>query len=273
MTGWRLVLKQPTGPRIDMAPVLPQRLSALAAAEIRALPLTCGNRLRPLGALFDEEPGDQSGDGPTLAIGAATARLDNLGRDMAGGTLAVEGDTGAFLGRRMAGGTITVTGSCGAHAAAGMTGGTLRVAGSAGDFLGAPAVGEVTGMAGGLVVIGGDAGDRVGERLRRGSILIGGGAGAYCGVAMIAGTIAVAGICGDGPGFAMRRGSIILGTVPKRLPVGFADSGRYSLPFLPLLRRHLARHAAWLAGSGGADRWLGDLTAGGRGEILCLDRD
>ena len=263
-----LTPKAPLPARVDMSPLIPERLAGLAAKEIAALPLDCGGRPLATGELFAV-----SGDDPSqVVIEGGSERLDRIGQAMLRGAITVRGDAGAYLGRGMRGGSVTVGGSVGAFCGSGMKGGLVQVRGGAGDFLAAALPGEHRGMQGGTVLVHGDAGDRVGDRMRRGMVLIEGGCGDYCASRMGAGTIAVLGPVGANIGFAMRRGTVIL-SHPADLPPTFNDFGAHDLGFLRLL------HGAWrsLSGSRFAEfgddavrvrRFVGDLANAGKGEVL-----
>ena len=53
-----------------------------------------------------------------------------------------------------------------------MKNGYLEICGNVGDFLGGALPGNKMGMKGGTVLVKGNAGERVGDHLRRGTILI-----------------------------------------------------------------------------------------------------
>lgn len=264
-----LTLKtQPPG-RVDMSPLIPERLAELGARQIEAMPLECGGRHVAAGELFSVA-GD---DAALLLFEGGSERLDRIGQGMTRGEITVRGDAGAYLARGMRGGMVAVQGSVGAYCASGMKNGVVRVEGDAGDFLAAALPGEHRGMQGGTVLVQGNAGDRLGDRMRRGMVLVEGGCGAYCASRMGAGTIAVMGPTGANLGFAMRRGSVILDQ-PADLPPTFADFGTHDLGFLRLL------HSAWRVSLPGsrfaaiADgpvrvrRFVGDLANRGQGEVL-----
>jgi formylmethanofuran dehydrogenase subunit C len=262
-----LRLEEDPGLPVDMTGVLPERLAGLNEAEVAAVPLQVGNRKLPLGELFRVTPGDAA----HLVVEGATRRLDRLGAAMAGGAIEAYGDAGAYLGLGMRGGRIGLFGSAGDFAGAAMRDGAIVVGADAGDFVGGALPGDAHGMAGGAVLIGGDAGDRAGDRMRRGTIAVRGATGAYPASRMIGGTVVVGGACGAWPGYGMRRGTVALAHDPGgRLPAPlFADAGEHDLPWLALLDRHL-RALGWEGGPVGrrVRRLAGDLSVGGRGEVL-----
>jgi formylmethanofuran dehydrogenase subunit C len=264
----RLVLAGPPPARLSLAGILPERLGGLGADALRELPVLCGNRRIALGACFAVSVVDGPAD--TLVIAGDSDRLDDVGAGMTGGEIRVEGSVGAALGAGMKGGRIVVAGSAEAGAGSAMRGGELRIGGDAGDQLGGALPGERAGMSGGLVVVGGNAGSGVGDRLRRGLVVVAGSVGPLCGARMAAGTIVVGGAVGAHPGVAMRRGTIVALGGGATAPASFAWSGRHELVFARLLERELARAGVIgaLSRLGRLERWIGDLAAGGRGEIL-----
>ncbi|HKJ89082.1 MAG TPA: formylmethanofuran dehydrogenase subunit C, partial [Gammaproteobacteria bacterium] len=87
-----------------------------------------------------------------------------------------------------------------------------------------------------------------------------------------AGTLMIRGRAGAEPGFGMRRGTLVLGEPPQALPGTFNRSGIHELLFLRLLVRHLKQELGDalppLKDLGRVERWVGDRTHDGRGEIL-----
>lgn len=277
MNSVRLELRAPVHERLDLAPLIPDRLGELSATEIGNIPLQLGAHTVETGELFRIEVQASAPEqaAAQLEIHGSTHRFDAIGEAMHRGRIEVFGDAGAGLGRRMRGGQIRVRGSCGAFAATGFAGGRLVIEGDAGDFLGGAEPGLRRGMQGGRVIVHGRAGERAGDHLRRGIIFIAGGAGAYCGARMLAGTLAILGPVGPGLGFGMRRGSIVLDRAPPRLPPTFNDGGETHLGFLQLWARAWREDPdiaeGFLPRSEAVQRWVGDLAVDGRGEILLLN--
>jgi formylmethanofuran dehydrogenase subunit C len=269
MSRLTLTLREPPAQRLDLSPLTPDRLKDVGTAGIAAIELASGNRQIRVGDLFAIDAGD-----PTdIVIRASSAKLDFIGRDMAAGAIAVEGDVGAYLGQGLRGGRIDVGGSAGPWAATGMSGGVIEISGNAGDFVGGALPGDMRGMSGGLVIVRGNAGERAGDRQRRGIILVEGDVGAYAGSRMIAGTLlAFGGSVGPYAGFAMKRGTLLFRQSPSRLLPTFIDCGRHELGFLRLLWRALresGRPLPKLETLGLQVRRLaGDQAVEGRGEIL-----
>ncbi len=263
-----LTLRAPPPLRIDLGPVVPQRLAGRSPEAIARLPLWLGNRETPLGEIF-QLGGDDPG---RLILRGDCARLDRIGAGLEAGQITVEGDAGWYLGQDMLGGRIRVKGNAGAFAGAAMAGGSLEIQGDAGDFLGGAVPGARQGMRGGQILVRGRCGDRAGDRLRRGWILILGDAGAYCGSRMLAGTLVVLGRTGAHAGLGMRRGTLLLAQAPDSLPPTFNDSGQLELTFLRLLYRALRRadpaFDRFDPDACRVRRQVGDLACQGQGEIL-----
>lgn len=267
-----LTLREPPRQRLDLSPLTPDRLSGLDLGAIAAIELVAGNRPVRVGDYFSISPGDPG----TLRIVNACDRLDFIGRGMTTGSIAIEGNVGAYLGLEMHGGALRLHGTAGPYAAAGLRGGSIEIDGHGGDFLGGALPGEMKGMSGGMVVIHGDVGARAADRMRRGIIIVEGGAGAHAASRMIAGTLIVLGrAIGDYPGHGMKRGTVILSRLPERCLPSFGDCGRHELGFVSLLLRRLRGRSPALdrinVASRPVRRFAGDFAADGKGEILVLD--
>ncbi|MGQ9366463.1 formylmethanofuran dehydrogenase subunit C [Azospirillum sp. ST 5-10] len=272
MTGLTLTLRERPLHRIDVSPLVPERVAGLTVAELAALPLTLGLERRPLGELFaiDGEPGE------SLVLRGPCDRLDFIGAGMGGGRIVVEGDAGGAAGCAMTGGELLILGAAGPRAGAEMRGGRLEVAGDVGPFAGAGRPGATHGMAGGTLIVRGSAGERLGDRMKRGLIVVEGAAGPGAGSRMIAGTLVVVRDVGPHAGLGMRRGTLLLGRPPAALPPTLVPAGRHELGYLRLLNRHLrpiSPAAADLAADGRAlDRFVGCTGTGGSGEVLVAGR-
>jgi formylmethanofuran dehydrogenase subunit C len=258
----------PPGP-VDGSVLTPERLRGCSAREVSALTLRCGRRTLRLGELFDVAG---TGDDTLFVIGDLRA-IGSIGYGMQSGQIVVDGPCADHLGAEMSGGEIVVTGDVGAWAGAAMHGGYLTIRGGAGDRLGSAHPGARAGMTGGEIVVTGDAGQEVGAGLRRGLIAIGGRAGKGAGLRMLAGTVIALGGVGAEAGMGNKRGSIVSGAPTPLLP-SYAFAVRYAPPALALqLRKLRALHVpvapAMLGGTW--ERWSGDRTELGRGEILIYD--
>ncbi len=267
MSALTFTLKQRVDQRVDLAPLICGKLAEIEPSDIGALTLQSGkNRIR-----VDELFTISGSDAWNIVIRNSYRKLDNIGKDLDGGTITVEGSAGAYLGMGMKSGTIKVTNNANIFAACEMEGGFIQINGNSGDFLGAALPGNKQGMKGGMVLVKGDVGERAGDHMRRGMLLIEGDAGDYCGSRMVAGTIAVMGRVGRYPGYAMRRGTLLFWNKTE-LPATFNDCGSHVMSFLPLLFRsfkHLDSKFAESANAfNSAHRYGGDMAETGRGEIL-----
>jgi len=267
MNELTLRLRQPLAQCLDMSPYTPERLRGKTADEIARIPIWLGNLQVETGELFSVD-----GDGAEhIVIESESERLDRIGAEMHGGSIRVEGNAGSYLGCGMRGGTLEVSGDAGIAAGCAMRGGTLTIGGNAGNFLGSALVGERQGMRGGMLHVRGSAGDRAGDLMRRGTILVEGDCGDYAASRMVAGSLVVLGGCGSQTGWGMRRGTLLSSSEPRSLPVTFNDNGLHRFAFLALLCHSLGEQAGLpeIRERGHrVRRWLGDLSCGGKGEIL-----
>jgi len=140
--------------------------------------------------------------------------------------------------------------------------GKITVQGNAGNFLGAE-------LQGGIITCAGNVGERAADKMRRGIILIDGDVGAYCCSRMIAGTIGIYGNVGEHLGYALRRGTILLRTTAE-LPATWLNCGMHTLPFLKLLFSAFKplNTKFNLLQTTRVQRWMGDASQTGKGEIL-----
>lgn len=267
MSALTLTLKTRPDQRVDMSPLVCQKLENLEPVEIGAIKLHCGKKKVRVDELFTI-----SGfDAKHIQIKNSFSKLDYIGKDLDGGVIQVDGDVGAYCGMGMKSGLIKIWGNAGIYAGCEMKKGQLEIVGNVGDFLGGALAGNKMGMKGGLILVKGNAGDRVGDHLRRGMILIEGSVGDYCGSRMIAGTIAVMGFAGKFAGHSMRRGTLLLWNATK-LSASFNDCGSHTLAFLPMLFKSFKGLNSLFADDDVAfnrvQRYAGDMAEIGRGEIL-----
>lgn len=265
MTSLVFTLKREPDQRLDLSPLTPQRLDGKSEKEIAEIEVQTTREKICVGDIFTIEPGSAG----TIRFEGGSSRLDQIGQDLAGGEIVVEGRCGLAAGRNMSGGALTITGDCGPFAGSGMSGGRLEIKGNAGDFLAGPLNGEMEGMTGGLLVVRGSAGQRAGDRLRRGTIVIEGSAGDYVASRMIAGTVIVLGSVGVLPGYLMRRGTLVLAERTALAPT-FIGCGREGLGFTRLfsgLLRPVSEGASTLL-TRPLERFAGDMAALGKGEVL-----
>lgn len=265
MSSTQFQLRAAPDLRLDLSPLIPDRLAGLDQAAIERIELGTARNSRRVGDVFRLRMAD-----PThIAIEGGSSRFDWVGAGMRDGDLVLDGEAGLYAGRAMAGGRLRISGRVGGWAASGLRGGQLEIGGDAGPFLGGPLAGERAGMAGGVVLVRGDAAERAGDCLRRGLIVIEGRAGPHVASRLLAGTVIVCGAAGASPGTLMRRGTVILGTAdwlpPTFVAVGSADAtfrrllARLLTPLSPRAARLLAR---------AEHRFMGDTATLGKGEIM-----
>ncbi|MGZ5051143.1 MAG: formylmethanofuran dehydrogenase subunit C [Methylobacter sp.] len=267
MSALTFTLKHRPDQRVDMSPLVCQKLAGLLPAEIAAITLQNGKRKIRVDELFTIA----GSDAQDIVIKNSFGKLDSIGKELDGGRITVDGDAGAYLGLGMKSGEISVSGDAGLYAACEMKKGFVTINGNAGDFLGAALPGNKMGMKGGTVLVKGNVGQRAGDHMRRGNILIEGNAGDYCGSRMTAGTIAVMGQTGNYLGYAMRRGTLLLWNQPQA-SARFNDCGAHTLAFLPILFASFKKLNSKFADSSAAfnrvQRYAGDMSEIGRGEVL-----
>jgi len=254
--------------RVDVSTLVPAALAGLSVAEIEKLPLRLGSQPVHVADVFSVA----KGDGERLVFRTQDTGVEQIGAELSGGEIVVEGDAGIYAGRAMSGGTLRVNGNVGDFAGVSKSGGLLWVAGNGGDFVGAALPGRTSGVSGGAIVVEGSVGCRFGDRIRRGVVAALGNAGDFCGARAIAGTIWVRGQVGKAPAQGMKRATVLLEHAPPPLPT-FQDCGVLELPILRLLLPSLDK----LAGTGltaksnfRAHRHLGCIGVDGRGEVLVL---
>jgi formylmethanofuran dehydrogenase subunit C len=267
MSNLTFTLKGQTDQRIDLSPLVCQKLQNLNPEEIAGIQLQHGNRKVRVDELFNISGSDSQ----NIVFANSNSKLDYIGKELEGGNITIHGDAGAYLALSMKSGTITVTGNTGIFTACEMKNGFLQIEGNAGDFLGGALPGNKQGMKGGAVLVKGNVGARAGDHMRRGQILIEGSAGDYCGSRMLAGTIAVMGNTGRYLGYAMRRGTLLLWNQPQ-ISATFNDCGTHTLAFLPILFASFKSLNSRFADKNLAfqrvRRFGGDMAETGRGEIL-----
>lgn len=264
MSALTFKLRSAPADRVNLSALTPEKLAALSALEIETLVI--GDDGARLGDHFAVEGSVCD----TVVISGGSERFDQVGAGLAGGTLIVEGATGAYAGQGMTGGRLDIRGDAGPWLGSGLTGGLVLVKGSAGDFVGGPRAGDKQGMAGGTIVVEGNIGERAGDRMRRGTILSRGTIGAMAGSRMMGGTLWTERGFGAGPGPLLRRGTLI-GPRVERMMATFADCGWHDLVIARIMNRHFVETLGPLAPRplpAKVRRYAGDLASLGKGEIL-----
>ncbi len=267
MSALTLTMKTRLEQRVDMSPLVCNKLEGMSVTEIAAIELQNGKRKIRVDSLFAIKGSDTQ----NLIINGSFAKLDFIGKKLKGGSITINGDVGAYLAQEMEAGTIKVKGNAGLYAACEMKNGYLEIIGNSGDFLAAALPGNRQGMRGGTVLVKGNVGERAGDHMRRGVLLIEGNVGDYCGSRMVAGTIAVMGQTGSFLGYAMRRGTLLLWNKPQ-LSATFNDCGAHTLAFLPILfasfKSLSSKFSVDSESFNRVQRYAGDMSELGRGEVL-----
>jgi formylmethanofuran dehydrogenase subunit C len=261
-----LTLKEHPHVPLEAEVLTPDVFAALGHDEVRALPVILGKRQYRLDDFFEVEgPGSEE-----LEIRGDVGRVKWIGRGMTRGRIAIAGNAGMHLGAYMKGGTIEVTGNVSDWIGAEMRGGVIRVGGDAGGQIGAAYRGSLSGMNGGTILIEGSAGIEVGMRMRRGIIAVKGRVRDFAGLQMKGGTIVLMGGAEIRTGAWMVRGTIVALTPIRLLPT-FSYACTYNPVFLRLYAKHLQSFGFCIpveVGNGSYQRYTGDTSVPGKGEIL-----
>jgi formylmethanofuran dehydrogenase subunit C len=259
-------LKELPSVPLEAEALSPDVIAGLTNAEIRALPVHLGRRQRRVDDFFDVE-GEASDE---LEIRGDARRVKWIGRGMTRGRIAVQGNAGMHLGAYMKGGAIEVSGDVSDWLGAEMLGGFIHIRGNAGGQVGAAYRGSLSGMTDGTIIVHGSAGLEVGMRMKRGTIVVGKAAKDFAGLQMKGGTIVLCGGAELRTGAWMNRGTIVsLAPVPL-LPT-FEYACTHKPTFLRLYAKHLSRFGLAIpydAGDGAYQRYTGDTSVPGKGEIL-----
>jgi formylmethanofuran dehydrogenase subunit C len=260
-----LTLKEQPSVPLEAETISPDVLAPLTNDAIRALPVLLGRRRRRVDDFFavDGEASDE------VEIRGEVGRVKWIGRGMTRGRISIVGGAGMHLGAYMKGGAIHVAGNVSDWLGAEMSGGLIRVRGNAGGQVGAAYRGSRSGMTDGTILVEGSAGLEVGMRMKRGLIAVGGTVKDFTGLEMKGGTILVGG-AELRTGAWMMRGTIIsLKPIPL-LPT-FSLASTYNPTFLRLYAKYLGTLGVALPykdGEGTYQRYIGDASVPGRGEIL-----
>ena len=263
MTMITLTLKEQPNVPLEAESIAPDVMQPLAHDALRALPIYLGKRQCRLEDFFAIE-GEASDE---LEIRGDAAKVKWIGRGMTRGRIRIVGNAGMHLGAYMKGGAIEVTGNASDWLGAEMTGGFIRVRGNAGSQVGSAYRGSLNGMKEGTILIGGSAGMEVGMRMRRGIIVVAGPVRDFAGLQMKGGTIFLLGGAELRTGAWMARGTIVSMKPLPLLPT-FARACVYQPTFLRVYAKHLETLGISLPGNGVYQRFVGDASVPGKGEIL-----
>ncbi len=270
MTHTTVTYKGDVAQRIDMRWLSHAIHHTKSEDETKNLPLQIGNETSSVGNFFDV---DGSFSESSIVLENTTPQMDYIGHALnANIELSVNGNVGNFAGAELAGGKLIINGNSLDYTGCGMSKGLIEVHGNVNDYLGSAYAGQKKGMMGGTILIHGNSGDFTGDLLRRGTIMVVGNIGNYCASRMIAGTITNLGTIGKQVGVGMRRGTILLPHKPKDVLSGFHDCGRHNLGYLTLLLDDLRQYTSTFQSlhpmRRRVQRYIGDTTVGGQGEML-----
>jgi formylmethanofuran dehydrogenase subunit C len=259
----KLTLKEQPSVPLEAESVTPDLMARMTHDEIRALPVYLGKRQCRLDQFFSVD-GEKS---EAIEVHGDARKVKWIGKAMTLGRIKIVGNAGMHLGSGMKGGSIEVTGNASDWVGAEMTGGLIRITGNTGGQVGAAYRGSLAGMNGGTILIGGTAGLEVGMRMKRGIIVVGGPARDFAGLQMKGGTIVL--MCGAEirTGAWMFRGTIV-SLKPLLLLPTFAYACEYAPAFLSMYAKHLTPLGVSLPIHGSYQRFSGDLSVPGKGEIL-----
>jgi formylmethanofuran dehydrogenase subunit C len=261
-----LTLKEQPQVPLEAEVLSPDIVASLTPDELRALPLFLGKRQVRLDDFFEVEG---AGSDELILRGNAT-KVKWIGRGMTRGRITVVGNAGMHLGSYMKGGTVEVRGNAGDWVGGEMTGGLIHIRGTAGGQVGAAYRGSVSGMQGGTILIDGAAGIEIGMRMKRGIIAVKGAVRDFAGLQMKGGTIFLMGGAEIRTGAWMSRGTIVSLTPLQLLPT-FAYACTYQPAFLRIYAGHLQSLGFSIptdVRQGGYQRYTGDTSVPGKGEIL-----
>ena len=261
-----LHLKQPPTVPLEAEALSPDKMAELSNSEIRALVVYHGKRQVPLEEFFDVD-GERSED---MVIHGNLNKVRWIGRAMSKGSITVHGTVGMHLGAYMRGGRIEIHGDASDWIGAEMKNGFIHVHGNVGGQIGAAYRGSLAGMKNGTIVVDGSAGLEVGMRMRRGTIILGGPAKDFTGLQMKGGTIILLSGAEIRTGAWMNRGTIISMKSLQMMPT-FAYASDFNPTFANVYAKQLKRlgiHLPFAAAEGTYQRYAGDLSVPGKGEIL-----
>lgn len=261
-----LTLKEQPNVPLEAEVLSPDVVASLENDAIRALPVYLGKKQCLVEDFFTVE-GESSDE---LEIRGDARQVKWIGRGMSRGRIKIVGNAGMHTGAYMKGGSIEVSGNVSDWLGGEMSDGFIRVGGNAGGQVGAAYRGSRGGMRNGTIIIGGTAGLEVGMRMKRGTIIVGGLVRDFAGLEMKGGTIVLLGGAELRTGAWMNRGTILSLTPIPLLP-SFIYAATYNPTFLRLYAKHLSKLGVTIPydfKDGGYQRYTGDTSIPGRGEIL-----
>jgi formylmethanofuran dehydrogenase subunit C len=261
-----LTLKEQPRVPLEAEVLCPDAMAGLAPEAVRGLAVFLGKRQCRLDDFFDV-----AGEGSDeLEIRGDARNVKWIGRGMTRGSILIQGNAGMHLGAYMKGGSIEVTGNASDWVGAEMSDGLIRIRGNAGGQVGAAYRGSAAGMQDGTILIDGAAGIEVGMRMKRGTIAVRGPVRDFAGLQMKGGTIFLMSGAEIRSGAWMVRGTIVSFTEIRLLPT-FSYACAYKPVFLNLYAKQLKALGFSIPSesqAGAFERYIGDASVPGKGEIL-----
>lgn len=264
-----LTLKERPVVPLEAEVLCPDVVADLAHDAVCGLPVFLGKRQCRVDDFFEVE-GEFSDE---LEIRGDAGTVKWIGRGMTRGRITILGNAGMHLGAYMKGGTIEVSGNASDWVGAEMTAGLIRIRGNAGGQVGAAYRGSASGMQDGTILIDGSAGLEVGMRMKRGIIAVRGPVRDFAGLQMKGGSIFLMSGAELRTGAWMVRGTIVSLKEISLLPT-FSRACGYNPVFMRLYAQYLnslgfpvpigEEHGAY-------ERYIGDASVPGKGEILVWD--
>jgi formylmethanofuran dehydrogenase subunit C len=261
-----LTLKEQPAVPLEAEVLCPDVMAELAHDAVRGLPVFLGKRQCRVDDFFDVEGAASD----KLEIRGDAGKVKWIGRGMTRGRITIQGNAGMHLGAYMKGGTIKVSGNASDWVGAEMTEGLIHIRGNAGGQVGAAYRGSASGMQDGTILIEGSAGIEVGMRMKRGIIAIKGPVRDFAGLQMKGGTIFLM------SGAEIRTGAwMVRGTIVSLKEIAMMPTFSHTCACNPVFLRLYAKHLRGLGfsipyevGEGAYQRYVGDVSVPGKGEIL-----
>ncbi len=97
MSALTFIMKKRLDQRVDMSPLVCNKIKDLSPTEIAAIELQNGKRKIRVDKLFRIK-GDDTQD---IVIEGSFAKLDFIGKQLEEGSITIQGDVGAYLGMEM----------------------------------------------------------------------------------------------------------------------------------------------------------------------------
>jgi formylmethanofuran dehydrogenase subunit C len=260
-----LVFKEQPNVPLEAECISPDVMAGLDHDAVRALPVFLGKRHCRLDDFFEVE----GAGGDEIEIRGDASKVKWIGRGMTRGRITIRGNAGMHLGAHMKGGAIEVFGDVSDWVGAEMTNGLIHIHGNTGGQVGAAYRGSLSGMRDGTILIEGSAGLEVGMRMKRGIIAVRGPVRDFAGLQMKGGSIFLLGGAELRTGAWMVRGTIV-SLMPLPLLPTFALASAYNPAFLRLYAKYLQRFRFTIPGESAYQRYIGDASVPGKGEILIV---